>query len=265
MCLRIDSRLLNCWVSEHMIWVMLESVSLWPLQGVTGVGPDLTDLWLLSYSSDPGHRARRREIYQTFGTNIFVDFRDWSPATSWCLTGRQYTFVFIAVMVEDHFALLGRYLLKDRAITNVTTRLTRLTPIFLWYPCFELHSPMSCNEVGHISHSSRYTWCSSPPQTPGNTQLSFQPSTQDLCFLPLERRTKWLVLKHRGWTQVGSTENTWSLHSDDTMSWRQAEVIRSRGPCWRHPAFTWSRVVYLETWLHSHGSRWVDKQKKQVE
>jgi len=27
--------------------------------------------------------------------------------------GRQYTFVFIAVMVEDHFALLGRYLLKD--------------------------------------------------------------------------------------------------------------------------------------------------------
>ncbi len=83
----------------------------------------------------------------------------------------------------------------------------------------------------------------------------FPTINQDLCFLPLERRTKWLVLKHRGWTQVGSTENTWSLHSDDTMSWRQAEVIRSCGPCWRHPAFTWSRVVYLETWLHSHGNR----------
>lgn len=92
--------------------------------------------------------------------------------------------------------------------------------------------------------------------------MVFQPSTQDLCFLPLERRTKWLVLQDHEWTQVGSTENTSSLHSDDTMSWRQAEVIRSCGPCWRHPAFAWSRVVYFETWLHYHSSRCVGRYAK---
>lgn len=92
--------------------------------------------------------------------------------------------------------------------------------------------------------------------------MVFQPSTQDLCFLPLERRTKWLVLQDHEWTQVGSTENTSSLHSDDTMSWRQAEVIRSCGPCWRHLAFAWSRVVYFETWLHYHSSRCVGRYAK---
>lgn len=92
--------------------------------------------------------------------------------------------------------------------------------------------------------------------------MVFQPSKQDLCFLPLERRTKWLVLQDHEWTQVGSTENTSSLHSDDTMSWRQAEVIRSCGPCWRHPAFAWSRVVYFETWLHYHSSRCVGRYAK---
>lgn len=81
------------------------------------------------------------------------------PATSWCLTGRQYTFVFIAVMVEDHFALLGRYLLKDRVITVITVITNVITwsmPIILRLACFDLHSPMSCNEVG----PSRHTWCS---------------------------------------------------------------------------------------------------------
>lgn len=59
MCLSIEDS--DCWIGGHMIWA-LESVSLRPIQGIAGVGPDLTDLWLLSYSSDPGHRAGRWEV-----------------------------------------------------------------------------------------------------------------------------------------------------------------------------------------------------------
>ena len=39
-----------------------------------------------------------------------------SSPINFARSGRQYTFIFIVLMVEDQFALLGKYLLKDSGI-----------------------------------------------------------------------------------------------------------------------------------------------------